>query len=225
MSPRKRLPRWPNRPRKIAELLVRAVETFEATGEADEPKTLAEAGFSADDVQWLSGGLAVHPQPMEVAWHEAGHAVVAAAFGVEIEKVSVENQPVTRHAAVYSAYVGHLITHAGPIAERLARRLVYRPTDDELRPWLAMGRNRWIGYHDYARLFARAAKDHPDWDEARLFAHFREYERLAIELLTRWPFRAAIAAVADALLDRGTISGEVVYEIVGRHIAESDLEV
>lgn len=221
---KRQLPQHPNRPLRIAETLRRAAEAYAANGAVAEPKTLAEAGFSQDDVKWLSGALAIHPTPKEIAWHESGHAVTAAAFGVEVVKVSIERQPVTRCAAIYSAYVEHLIMHAGPIAERLARGLVYRPFDDELRPWIAMGSNRWFGNHDYSKLFARSAIDYPTWNDATRLAHFRKYETLTIELLTRRPFKAALAATADALLGHGTISGEVVADIVSKFITEADIE-
>ena len=226
MAPRKRrLPLHPNRPLRVAETLRRAAETYAAAG-ASEPKTLAEAGFTADDVQWLSGALSIHPTPRETAWHESGHAVVAATFGVEIVRVTIERQPATRFdaGAIYSDYVGDLITHGGPIAERLARGLVYRPTDEELRPWIAMGSNRFFRHHDYARLFARSAIDYPDWSDATRIAHFRKYETLAIDLLTRRPVKAAVAFVADALLERGTLAGEVVAEIVGRYVTDAELD-
>lgn len=223
---KRRLPRHPNRPLRIAQSLERAAERFAASGASEEPKSLAKAGFAPADVVWLSGGLAIHPTPREIAWHESGHAVIAAAFGVEIARVTIERQPATRFdtGAIYSDYIGDLIMHGGPVAERLARGLIYRPADAELLPWIAMGDNRWFANHDYARLFARSAIDYPKWDEATRIAHFRRYETLAIELLTRRPFRAAVAAVADAALERGTIDGALIAGIVGQHITEKELD-
>ncbi len=110
--------------------------------------------------------------------------------------------------------------HAGPVAEHLARGVAYRPDDDELRSWIVMGSNRWLASHDYARVFARTAIDYPRWNDAARIAHFRKYETLVIEMLGRRPFKAAIAAVADVLLEHGTIDGDVIAEVVSQHITE-----
>jgi ATP-dependent Zn protease len=126
-----------------------------------------------------------------VAWHEAGHAVIAAVLGSEIKTVSLNDAIVLerpRHVTVDDGLNGAIIALAGPITEM--RRFNYKELE---RCWasgwsgdLANARQRYAG--NLGEAFRRA--DH------LLRRHWRAVER-----------------VADALLARGELSGAEVRRL------------
>jgi len=154
--------------------------------------------------------------PELIAYHEAGHALMAVLLGGEVQQVTIEpendegperqgdTQVVWRRAGLSDkefAKIAVQVSLAGPVAEMIYSGDPYHP--GLVAEWAADWREAWDG----------AVLLHAD-ERKRL-----EYlENVSIQLYHRlkddelW---AALAALADNLLAHETLEGEQVEEIVG----------
>ncbi|MBY3347303.1 hypothetical protein [Rhizobium laguerreae] len=113
---------------------------------------------------------------------------------------------------------------AGDFAGGLAVGVEYRPFDSELAPWIELIRKPAGGFCDRCRiirqLVADAGIDAPD---ATILSAYRAAEVRTLEILRRNDVRAAIRAVAAALMQTGRLHGEEAAAIAGAHIAPGEL--
>jgi ATP-dependent Zn protease len=144
------------------------------------------------------------PVPLEyTAYHEAGHAVIALRLGYEIGKVTIKR----RYTFLGSAEIRNRtspddirINLAGPLAEGLVN-----PNDEDIQ----------LGSLSDWRNARRSAREFVELG----FIGDREGGILIEELLQETRAlvrrdRKAIAAVAEALLNRKTLSGDDIRRIV-----------
>jgi hypothetical protein len=151
-----------------------------------------------------------------IAYHEAGHALMAVILGGTVTHVTIEpddddgpdregDTQVLWHRAGISerdfAQMAVQVSMAGPVAE-----MIY--TGDPYHPGFVA---EWAG--DWRDAWEAAVPLHPG-ERQRL-----EYlERVSIQLYHRLkedPLWAALASLADHLLAHETLEGEQVEEIVG----------
>jgi cell division protease FtsH len=139
-----------------------------------------------------------------VAYHEAGHAVVALRLGYEVGKVSiVPRQGVLGRAKVLPQSPSPddiRIDLAGPLAEALVN-----PFDEKIQ---LGSRSDWRNIRRSTREFVALG-----------FINGREWDILIDELLRETRAlvrrdRKAIASVAAALLERKTLTGDDIKRIV-----------
>lgn len=185
------------------------------------------------DVPMPGGGALVRdavetdfvPDPV-TAYHEAGHAVVGVLFGmtpVEIVAGSAgfvrwRDNPIPQEA-------GLVMTMAGDFAGGLAVRVEYRPFDSELAPWLELIRKPAGGYCDRCRIIRQLVVDAGiDAPDVTILSAYRAGEVRTLEILRRNDVRAAIRAVANALMKTGRLTGEEATEIAARYVQPGELK-
>ncbi len=153
-----------------------------------------------------------------VAFHEAGHAVVAESLGVRVAKATIIPGPGfagrVRHEHALDREASILIAFAGAHAEA---RLRGRRPRLALRP----GAAGWAG-GDVARYGAGYDIRHAhrwahgplgrDREERRAYLRWL-WQRARLLVADRWD---EIEAVAAALLKRGTLSGAAVRRVLAR---------
>ena len=140
--------------------------------------------------------------PEHIAYHEAGHAVIALRLGYEIGKVRINPKRGTGIAEIRNRYSPDdiRISLAGPLAEALVN-----PNDEQIE----------LGAFCDRRNTRRSTREFV----ALGFVNSREKDILIEELLheTRALVRRdekAIAAVAEALLEHRTLTGADIKRIV-----------
>jgi ATP-dependent Zn protease len=154
--------------------------------------------------------------PELIAYHEAGHALMALLLGGRVKQVTIEpdnddgparsgdTQVLWRRTKISDkqyAEIAVQVCLAGPVAEMIYSGDPYHP--GFVAEWAADWREAW----------EEAAPLHPD--ERRRLKYLEDtsirlYHRLQDEDL--W---AALASLADNLLAHETLEGEQVEEIVG----------
>jgi hypothetical protein len=144
-----------------------------------------------------------HSLPTRAAFHEAGHTVAAHYFDVPIVRVSIEHTPYPRlttgnylkHAPIWAENFA-MLTLAGPAAEGLN-------CDEDTSDAAA---------HDArARRYLATLQLDPPQVEAELM---RLHGRARWFVRTEWA-QKRILSVAEALLERGMLSGEDVKAVCG----------
>lgn len=160
-----------------------------------------------------------------VAHHEAGHAVVGLLFGMLLTRVVAGTGGFVRWATKAPTLRAHLLmTLADDFSGGLVVRWEYRPTDAELTPWLDLIRQPAGGSCDRCQimraLVVEAGLDAPD---AVVLAAYRAAEIETLAILRRTDVRAAIRAVADALMTAGELTGDAATAIAARFIAPGEL--
>jgi hypothetical protein len=141
------------------------------------------------DGGWSVSYLPARAAAVQVAWHEAGHAVAALAVGARFSSASIYHGHASAGRVLGvggAADRGFVIDAAGQIAERL-RNWTMLDSDAELRAWLA----DWRGDGGDARHFRASIGSRFGTDELAAW-------RYSEQLLS--PLRLAIRQVARALL-------------------------
>ena len=155
--------------------------------------------------------------PELIAYHEAGHALMAILLGGKVEQVTIE--PDNDDGPLREGDTRVLWRHAGPGDKEFARKAVQVSlagpvaemiySGDPYHPGLVA---EWAA--DWGEAWQAAILIYPD--ERQRLAYL---ERVSIQLYNRlkdddhWP---AVASLADHLLAHETLEGEQVEEIAGQ---------
>lgn len=147
-------------------------------------------------IKKLGGVVGEAPPREHVAVHEAGHAVMATRLGIETALVEIDLDPKKdgrsggHHptSAPVEAFRCILLSAAGVIAEELV-----------------LGDAAPTNSSDAANARRYA-------EEARIVYHPRDWLHMAAVILR--PIQPAVRTVADALLERGKLTGEEVVLLV-----------
>jgi hypothetical protein len=136
-----------------------------------------------------------------VATHEAGHIAACITYGVPIISATVIDRPHVHRGPLRSALgleIVGVICFSGPAAEELFCGPP-SPGDDG-------------SYHDFAMAYAHLER------QVGALRRGLEFERLrdSARRLVRTPWaRARVPLLAAALIERGTLSGEHLYSLLG----------
>lgn len=166
----------------------------------------------------------LEPDPA-TAWHEAGHAVVGIGFGMIPIEIAAAYFGYVRWKTEAPTVDAHIVmTMAGDFAADMMLRWENRPIDAELKPFLSMIREPAGGGCDRCLILRSLVARHGirSADEAVL-SDYRQLEVRTLEILHQSRVRAAIRAVAAALIKSGRLSGEEAVAIAGAHIAPGEL--
>lgn len=158
------------------------------------------------------------------AWHEAGHCVVGVIAGRGIESATIVGQPQVNIVRITSEHrLSAAVAMAGDIAAAWERRTIVRRFDAQWQE--PISRVAWraakCGGCDDCRLAQQALLAN-DLDEAAALGWLRETERRVIEAVTSYPVSRAVAAVAAALREFGTISGDQIVQIAGHYLTTDE---
>ncbi len=148
------------------------------------------------------------------AFHEAGHSVVAAALGAKVYDVTIvpdgTNAGMTKHDDILLKSVD------GAVAIVLAGGLSV--WEHEWRRGEKLHATCWGDLEQFdamMRLMCKSDGSHYDPEQREQFDEWKDGEALALQTLS--DYWGAVEAVAAALLDHGTIRGELVHAIVAAH--------
>jgi hypothetical protein len=166
-----------------------------------------------------------------VAYHEAAHAIVVVALGYRLISANIaDGNPEIWHQGGIPFGDNSVIYLVGELAEGLPNRRIYRKSDAELVRYLREAWDYEPGENDLVKFFVSARREHSKsqpsihFDTDTAIAAYRRAEEDALAFLEIPQHRMAIRAVADALLERGTLSGDEVREIACRYIDLSNIE-
>ncbi|WEK50281.1 MAG: hypothetical protein P0Y66_21995 [Candidatus Kaistia colombiensis] len=160
------------------------------------------------------------PPTPATAVHEAAHAVVGLIEGLDLQSVTVQ----VPARAAFDLSQSHTIRSyisvsiAGRIGEDRHRRLEATFFDHELDFWSHAIAGGTGGSCDECAAMRAVMGALPGATAAEIRAAYREVEAYVIETIRRPAVWWAISHVADALIERLTLSGEEVRSIVDRHI-------
>ena len=156
---------------------------------------------------------------LRTGYHEAAHAVVAVMLGVGVKHATIKPGPDTAghvlHDPVQYDWLAGIISFAGKYGESLLL------ADDPRHPWHVSVRVRNHGAsadHKNVRRSVIRHIGHPtgdgryDFDRREYRAHRRRLEKEAKQLVLE--YRDAIKRVAEALIDRETLTGAEIYALV-----------
>jgi hypothetical protein len=150
----------------------------------------------------------------ETIYHEAGHAVAVVACGRAVERVTTV-PPQVRIANILDEPltfdVQLIVSMSGEVAQNWRHRLVRRQFDEDLLHYLASARAD--GHRcDECRCMRRILRHYPDATDAQVMAVWRQHDVIAIDLIkANWGY---VRAVAEALKEHGTLTGDDVNDIV-----------
>jgi hypothetical protein len=148
------------------------------------------------------------------AAHEAGHSVVGLALGWEVEIVTIDGAPHVRwRAGCRPLPEVAAVALAGPIAERWRNRWIVRPDDKALLADLARVRGLSGGSCDACRAARACVVETHHADDATVIARWREIESQTIDAIKSPPIWASIRALAEKLMEHGTLDGAGVEAI------------
>lgn len=157
------------------------------------------------------------PNPA-IACHEAGHAVVDHAFGKRIEYVRVGGadnyEKVATGGRKLSPRESAIVFMAGDLAANWCRRWVVRPYDEEVLQRIEALKACEIGRCDPCLLLFCMSMMLGDAPPASYLALFREIEVQTLEIIQRPAVVRAVRAVADCLMEAGTLDGEAVHAVI-----------
>jgi hypothetical protein len=196
--------------RSRPDVLVRVAADDRTVGSGEIVRTATQAELEPDPV---------------TAWHEAGHAVVGIGFGMVPVEITAAYLGYVRWKTQAPSVDAHIVmTMAGDFAADMMRRWEIRPIDAELKPFLSMIREPAGGGCDRCLILRTLVGRHgiQSSDEAVL-SDYRQLEVRTLEILRRSRVRAAIRAVAAALMKSGHLSGEEAVAIAGAHVAPGEL--
>ena len=159
----------------------------------------------------------------DVAYHESGHAVVARRVGWPVILVSASW---SRGVASYGArdFQGSLqqserelalVSLGGLAAQQASVGKELRLSDAELRYHVGLARNHRAGDCDLCMLCRALRVSRSFHDDAEFIGLIQRYTREANELVRRLDIAADITRVAEALIQRGALSGHRVNELIG----------
>ena len=141
----------------------------------------------------------------ELAYHEAGHAVVYALDGGTISRVSIERTDPRRGV--------HVAPHPQPANEADARRMIQTLLAGEVALFLHHGERKQVPDSRDREQARRAARTFAGEDAAAERALEQEWERTHERLRDAATWQK-VKGVAEALLRARTIDGREVAEIV-----------
>ena len=156
-----------------------------------------------------------------VAYHEAGHALMAVLLGGEVRLVTIEPDsdegsdrqgdtqvawPRSRMTPRKFAEISVQVSLAGPVAEMLYTGEPYHP--GLIAEWAA----------DWQEAWAAAMALYPD--QRKLLTYLEQESISLYHRLKQDAAWAALAAIADHLLAHETLEGEQVEEIVREWLGE-----
>lgn len=152
-----------------------------------------------------------------LAYHEAGHAVVARALGIRVVRIEAPHQPPARWQTWYApvpptragALRGLIVATAGACCERLHG--LYPPIT-----YTADGRARLAGFtsdaEDVREILGWCLRLHPNFPECLRYWIYAI--RRARHILTRPKHAAAVAAIAGALQRVEMLSGPALDRLI-----------
>ncbi|MBY3312231.1 hypothetical protein [Rhizobium laguerreae] len=160
-----------------------------------------------------------------VSFHEAGHLVIGLLRGLTplVVFASEDGGGVFWKGPIAACRDVTMIL-AGPLAEGFFENWQYRPTDEDLKPWLLAVRSGEKKTADFGKAFT-ALIDRCGASDRVVMSAFRSAEVEAIDLLDRRDVRAAVRAVATELTRAGRLLGADAAELASRHIEPGSLKM
>lgn len=172
----------------------------------------------------IETGLPAPPRCGAVAYHEAGHAVLALALGGRATAVTIDGQPcATTSGLAMRDFIA--MTLAGPAAADWQRRHVFRPYDDMLKPLLAVVDCGGGGSCDHCSALRLSTLLAPEGDLDTALAVFRQLEAEAIRLVQAPPIWTAIRDLAAALMAAGSLAEAEISTIAARHFRPGEFSL
>ncbi|MFG1418913.1 hypothetical protein V5F38_12175 [Xanthobacter sp. V0B-10] len=162
--------------------------------------------------------IARHEEPrwVNVALHEAGHAVVAIGLGARVNGAQIDGAPLASidfSGVLWRASV--MILEAGDIAKNWGVQWHDSPCDEELVEHARAIRELPFGFCDRCRTFiqivSKIGLDVPDTEYLKCY---RDLEGQTIDIVRRRNVWTAIEELADALMEHGVLTGQQVHDIV-----------
>ena len=177
---------------------------------------------SADVAPWLQDDATLPTIPLprvrerRLAVHEAAHVVAAVALGSTPTGVSIDGAPVAYTGAARDWRASAAISLAGPLGETygMARMLISLPSS-ELEWTLGAVRGCGGGRCDTCSAVRSIVVGlrHPPHEA--VVAEFRRTERLTADFVSAPGPRVQIARLADLLMERGTLDGDLIESEFG----------
>lgn len=166
-----------------------------------------------------------------IAYHESAHAVAVVALGYRLISANIaDGKPEIWHQGGIPFGDISIIRLVGELAEDFPNRRTYRKSDAELVRYLREAWDCEPGENDLVQFFVSARREHSKsqpnihFDTDTSIAAYRQAEEAALAFLEIPQHRMAIRAVADALLERGTLTGNEVRAIASRYIDLPNIE-
>lgn len=165
------------------------------------------------------------PRDRRVAIHESGHAVLAHGFGWSVALVRIDVPARVEYAATSTTAAQRAaVALAGDHAADWLDRMVYRPHDHELRPFLCAVRSLTHGKCDRcAALLNVCGIVGAAADDATFLRTYRKIERQVIDLIKTPRVWRAVSDLAEQLMIRGEITGGDAHDIMERHLPHGSL--
>ncbi|WP_323011189.1 hypothetical protein [Paracoccus sp. (in: a-proteobacteria)] len=165
--------------------------------------------------------MAPPPRSRRHAVHEASHATAAHLFGMAIREVCIEWEAycdtIKTGASLRSNAV---MMAAGPAGERWAmNRLTSTEYPADLSDLLIAIKEARIGPCDRCKIAGCAWLSVGfDAEQDAATAAYRDFEREANELVKHPVFMRAVSEMADALMEKGTLTGAEATDIANKHM-------
>lgn len=165
------------------------------------------------------------PRDRRMAYHEAGHAALAHGLGWRIERVRVDVPARVEYAATSTTAAQRAaVALAGDHAADWLSRMVYRPHDHELRPFLRAVRSLIHGKCDRCSAMLNiCAIVGAAADDATFLRTYRKIERQVIDLVKTPRVWRAVNDLSEQLMIRGEITGGDAHDIMERHLPHGSL--
>jgi len=196
-----------------------AAKSFREGGDPQRSRRMADVASQLPEL----GDFIPCPR---VAYHEAGHFVVALLFGIECDYVEAHSTngiaQLSLTVPVETDWRLLVVLRAGRFAEGIRSNLTHRPTLEELEhDMLDDQATGYLGRSDLSKIIVALVTDYGD----DFMTQYRALEVTTIDILSRNPVRAAIRAVANDLMRVGRLSGADASAIASRHIAPGSLNM
>ena len=189
---------------------------------------IAPVGSPPPDRERVGAIIAANrPAPIRIeanAFHEAGHAMAALAFGGEAGPVTIDIQPMamTRTPGFEEKIAVYI---AGMVGQNWRDRRIVRPLDDALMPILKRVDACRGGSCDDCRALRFCTLLAPADDQIGSLAAYRRIEAATIELMTKREIAAAVTELAALLMDIGTVEEADIMAIASRHFTPGSYDI
>lgn len=165
----------------------------------------------------IGSGYQMPARRRHEAIHESAHACVAIALGATVTSAEIEPQLVVHHRGDLSRASRVVIALAAEAAMAWdADSRIERMSSDDVAAYLGAIRSGCGGPCDACRAFRHLTRSGVE-DDREIIAAFRTLENVAGTIVRLPMLWSAIVALADELLERGSLNGDRVHEIAERH--------